>query len=460
MRVPNSPDRGRRQMGRSIRYHLRETTTLALPVSIGQLGHVMLGTTDSLMVGRLGEVPLAAASLGHSVFVLMLVFLIGICNAITPLTAIAAGKNDHDEAGTVFRNGLLVNVSAGVLLMLVTWLASSSLTLMKQPPDVVDIAVPYLRIMGCSFIPISIFLSFRNFIEGLSFTKPAMVIILLANGVNVFGNWVLIYGNLGFPALGLTGAGISSLMVEVFAAVSLAVYVQRSRHFRRYHPLLHFRGLRFPMIRRILRLGVPSGVQYVFEAGSFSFSALMMGWIGATALAAHQIALNLASISFMITLGISNAATIRVGTAFGRGDREEVRRAGFAAVIMGWSIMGLAALIFITFRHALPMLYIDDAAVHRVAAQLLVLAALFQLSDGTQAVGHGMLRGLTDVTVPMFIAIVAYWCVGVPMSYLLAFPAGLGPEGVWIGFVAGLTVAALSFVYRFHRLTRHHPVPA
>ncbi len=441
-------------MRRNFRDHIRETTTLAIPVSIGQLGHVMLGTTDSLMVGRLGEVPLAAASLGHSVFVMMLVFVIGICNAITPLTAIAAGKNDHDEAGMVFRHGLLVNISAGVLLMFVTWLVSSSLALMKQPPEVVDLAVPYLRIMGCSFLPMTIFLSHRNFIEGLSFTKPAMVIIILANGVNVFGNWVLIYGKLGFPALGLTGAGISSLMVEVFAAIALAAYVQRAGHFRRYHPLLHFRSVRLPMIRRILRLGLPSGVQYVFEAGSFSFSALMMGWIGATALAAHQIALNLASISFMITLGISNAATIRVGRAFGSGDGEEVRRAGFSAVIMGWSMMGIAALVFITFRHALPTLYIDDPAVHQVAAQLLILAALFQLSDGTQVVGHGVLRGLTDVTIPMFIAIVAYWCVGVPTSYLLAFPAGLGPEGVWMGFVAGLTVAALSFVYRFHRLTR------
>ncbi len=438
---------------RSIREHIRETTVLAIPVAIGQLGHVMLGVTDSLMVGRLGEVPLAAASLGHSLFILTLVFAVGVCNAITPLTAIAAGRDDHDEAGIVFRQGLLVNAALGILLVAFTWLLSDFLTLMGQPPDVVVLAAPYLRIMGFSFLPMTIFFSFRNFIEGLSFTKPAMVIILLANGVNIFGNWVLIFGNLGMPALGLNGAGFSSLLVELFSAVALAVYVLRAASFRRYDPLLHFRSVNSAMIRRILRIGLPSGIQYLFEAGSFSFSAVMIGWIGATSLAAHQIAISMASVSFMITLGIANAATIRVGNAVGRGSGDEVRRAGFSAVLMGVSLMGIAAVSFVVFRNVLPTLYIDDGAVVAIASKLLILAALFQLSDGTQVVGHGILRGMTDVTVPMFIAVFAYWVIGIPTSYVLAFVAGLGPEGVWMGFVAGLTTAAISFVIRFHRLS-------
>ncbi|MBE0644600.1 MAG: MATE family efflux transporter [Bacteroidetes bacterium] len=441
-------------MRRSIKEHLRETTFLAIPVAVGQLGHVMLGVTDSLMVGRLGEVPLAAASLGHSIFVLMLVFAVGVCNAITPLVAIAAGKDNHDEAGIVFRQGLLVNAAFGVLLVIFTWLISDSLVLMGQSPDVVALAAPYLRIMGFSFIPMTIFFSFRNFIEGLSFTKPAMVIIILANGVNVFGNWVLIYGKLGFPALGLNGAGFSSLMVELFSALLLAGYVLRESSFRRYHPLLHFRSINRPVISRILRLGLPSGIQYVFEAGSFSFAAIMIGWLGATALAAHQIALSLASVSFMITLGIANAATIRVGNEVGRGDGHEVRRAGFSAVFMGMTMMGMAAISFIVLRNILPTLYIDDPAVIAIASHLLILAALFQLSDGMQVVGHGILRGMTDVTIPMFIAVFAYWGIGIPTSYILAFIVGWGPEGVWMGFVAGLTTAALSFVFRFHLLSR------
>ncbi|MBR9978914.1 MAG: MATE family efflux transporter [Bacteroidetes bacterium] len=438
----------------SIGQHIRQTSILALPVAIGQLGHVMLGVADSIMVGRLGEVPLAAASLGHSIFVLLMVFAVGICGAITPLTAIADGRDDPDQAGIVFRQGLLVNTVIAVLLVLVAWVLADTLSLMKQPPAVVSEAIPYLRIMGFSFIPMMMFFSLRNFIEGLSFTKPAMVIMLLANLVNVFGNWVLIYGKFGLPALGLTGAGYSSLMVELFSVTALLLYVIRSRHFRRFQPLLRYRGINRPVISRLLRLGLPSGMQYLFEAGSFTFSAIMMGWLGATALAAHQIALNLASVTFMVTLGIAHAATIRVGNAFGKGNGIALRRAGFAAVLMGMSLMAVAALTFIVLRHVLPTLYIDDPAVIALASQLLILAALFQLSDGMQVVGHGILRGITDVTIPMLIAMVAYWGIGIPVGYYLAFVAGWGPEGVWMGFVAGLTTAALCFVFRFHILSR------
>jgi MATE family multidrug resistance protein len=205
------------------------------------------------------------------------------------------------------------------------------------------------------------------------------------------------------------------------------------------------------MQKRLLRLGVPSGLQYVFEAGSFSVSAIMMGWIGAKALAAHQIAISLASISFMIILGISNAATIRVGTAVGRRDAREVRMAGFTAVALAWILMSFAAVTFVLFRHILPTIYISDPEVIGIASSLLIFGALFQLSDGTQVVGHGLLRGMTDVTVPMYIAIFSYWIVGLPSGYLFAFVLGMGAEGVWLGFVFGLTTAACSFLYRFYR---------
>lgn len=441
-------------MNHRYRTHLRETTLLAIPVSIGQLGHVMLGVTDSVMVGRLGEIPLAAASLGHGVFVLLLVFAIGMCSALTPLTAIADGGDDHERAAVTFRHALLLNLVVGALLVVAAWLVADVLSLLEQPPAVVALTGPYLRIMGFSFIPMTLFLTVRNFIEGLSFTKPAMVAILLGNVVNIFGNWVLIYGNLGMPALGLQGAGYSSLAVEVFASLALTAYVLRARSFRRYHPLLQFPTLDRAVISRLFRIGFPSGMQYVFEAGSFTFSAVMIGWLGATALAAHQIALNLASVSFMITLGIAHAATIRVGNAVGRGDLREVRTAGFSAVAMGLLLMGCAAICFIALRGILPALYIEDNAVQNLAGQLLVLAAIFQLSDGAQVVGHGILRGMTDVTVPMLIALGAYWCLGVPASYVFAFVADLGAPGVWMGFVLGLSTAAAAFLLRFHRRSR------
>ena len=441
-------------MNTRLRQHLRATASLALPVAIGQLGHVMLGVTDSLMVGRLGHVPLASASLGNSVFILILVLAIGLASAITPLTAIARGEDDHEQAGIVLRQGLLLNSIVGVILVASTILLSNILPYLNQPSDVVERAIPYLRIMGFSFFPMMVFVSFRNFIEGLSFTRPAMVIILLANLVNVGGNWVFIYGNLGMPALGLNGAGYSSLCVEVFAAIAIVIYVFRSPRFRRYQPLLEFRSFNIPMQIRLLRIGVPSGVQYFFEAGSFSFSAIMLGWLGATALAAHQIAISLASISFMITLGVSHAATIRVGHAMGQKDRGLVRQAGFSAVILAIGLMSTAALTFILFSDFLPTLYISDAEVIPLASTLLILAAAFQLSDGLQVVGHGLLRGMTDVTVPMFIAIVAYWIIGLPLGYFFGFVVELGAPGVWMGFVAGLSTAAGAFLFRFHRQSR------
>jgi MATE family multidrug resistance protein len=438
-------------MKRETVFHLRETVRIAVPVAIGQLGHVMLSVADSLMVGQLGPEPLAAAALGGSVFVLMLVFAAGMSSAITPLTAIACGEGKHDEAGIVYRQGLLLNSMIGVLLIALSWLLSHFLHTLNQPQQVVLLARPYLEIISFSFVPMMVFMSSRNFIEGQSFTRPAMVVIILANGVNVAGNWVLIYGNLGFPALGLNGAAFSSLLVELFSAVAIVWYILRSRRFVRYRPILEFRSFNTRVQARILRIGLPSGLQYVFEAGSFSASAIMMGWIGAKALAAHQIAINLASISFMIILGIANAATIRVGNAVGRRDRQEVRHAGFTAWMLAVTLMSIAAAVFIIFRHTLPALYVDDPDVIRIAAGLLVFAAIFQLSDGSQVVGHGSLRGMTDVTVPLYIAIVSYWIIGLPAGYVFAFVIGMGPAGVWIGFVFGLTTAAVAFLYRFHR---------
>jgi MATE family multidrug resistance protein len=253
------------------------------------------------------------------------------------------------------------------------------------------------------------------------------------------------------PALGLNGAGYSSLVVEVFSAIAILAYVLRSSRFTRYQPLLEFRSFNVAMQKKLLRIGLPSAMQYVFEAGSFSFSAIMMGWIGSTALAAHQIAISLASVSFMISLGISNAATIRVGHAVGRKDRVEVRRAGFSAVLLAIGLMSTAAVSFILFRDYFPTLYIDNSEVISLASTLLIFGALFQLSDGIQVVGHGILRGMTDVTVPMFIAVFAYWVIGLPSGYVFGFVLDMGAQGIWLGFVAGLSTAAFAFLIRFHR---------
>jgi len=273
---------------------------------------------------------------------------------------------------------------------------------------------------------------------------------LIANIVNAFTNWLLIFGNWGFPALGLDGAGWATFASRIFMALALMIFVMNNKFFKQYDVSFHFRSINWPVIKKILSLGLPSGIQYFFEVGAFSFAVIMVGWLGTKQLAAHQIAINLASISFMAVLGISVAGSIRVGNAVGRKDIAETRRAGFTASLLGASIMLFAGIIFILFRNYLPTLYVNDEVVISYASSLLIIAALFQISDGTQAVGIGILRGLTDVKIPTAITFIAYWIVGLPVGYLLGFNFGMGVQGVWIGLLLGLTTSAILLTLRFN----------
>lgn len=280
--------------------------------------------------------------------------------------------------------------------------------------------------------------------------RPAMIITIAANIINALANWMFIHGNLGMPALGLDGAGIATLSSRTFMALLLMAYVMKAKHFKQYDVTFHFKGINVPVIKKILALGLPSGIQYFFEVGAFSFAVIMVGWLGTKQLAAHQIAINLASVSFMAVLGISSAGAIRVGNAVGKQDVREVRRAGFTALIMGPSIMGAAGVLFIIFRNIFPSFYVDDREVISIASTLLIIAAMFQLSDGTQAVGIGVLRGLTDVKGPTIITFVAYWIIGLPIGYLFGFYGGMGVEGIWIGLSIGLTASAIMLTLRFN----------
>jgi len=277
-----------------------------------------------------------------------------------------------------------------------------------------------------------------------------MIIAILANLINAFANWVLIYGKLGFPALELDGAGWATFSSRVFMAVAIMTFVMKNKLFKQYDVSFHFRNINLPIVKKILSLGLPSGTQYFFEVGAFSLAVVMVGWLGTKQLAAHQIAINLASISFMVVLGISVAGSIRVGNAVGMKNITETRRAGFTASFLGASVMFCAGLIFILFRNYLPTLYVGDAVVISYASSLLIIAALFQLSDGVQAVGIGILRGLTDVKIPTAITFIAYWIVGLPVGYLLGFTLELGVQGVWIGLLLGLTTSAILLTLRFN----------
>ncbi|MFN3800280.1 MATE family efflux transporter [Belliella pelovolcani] len=433
--------------------HFSKTFTLAYPVMLSQLGQVLVGVADSMMVGRLGAEPLAAASLANSIFFVVLMFGIGVSMAITPLVAMADGKNKSNKIGRLFRHAFSINMATGTFLFLLIILFSPMLNYMNQPSEVVRLAIPYLAIITLSILPFMFFQTFKQFAEGLSQTKQAMYITLICNGLNVFLNWVFIYGNLGFPAMGLNGAGWATLISRVIMGGIIAYYVLKSRRYKLFDLGFKIKRFSFPMVSKMIRIGVPTGFQYIFEVGAFSTAAIMMGWIGVSALAAHQIAINLASISYMMASGLSAAAMVRVGNQLGRNDIQTLRSAGFTVFAMAALFMLVSAVIFIVFREFLPSLYIDDDVVIHMSASLLVIAGFFQLSDGIQVVGLGALRGMADVKVPTIVTLIAYWVIGLPLGYFFAFNLGLQEKGIWYGLLIGLSVTGAMLLYRFHALS-------
>jgi len=435
---------------KAFKEHIRNTFNLSYPVIIGQLGFIMMGVVDSIMVGEIGAVPLAGASLGNSLFILIFIIGLGVAMSVTPLIAILVGAQRFSECGIYFRQSLLVNMSLGFVLMFITFFCSDLFEYLNQPPDVAAQASSYTKIVALSILPAMLFHTYKQFIEGFSIMKPAMIIAIAANIINAFANWVFIYGNLSMPALGLAGAGWATFSSRVFMVLAIIFYVKNKESFKKYDVNFHFRNINFPVIKKILEIGLPSGFQYFFEVGAFTLAVMMIGWLGTNPLAAHQIAINLASISFMAVLGISAAGAIRVGNAVGKKDVTEVRRAGFTAIIMGASVMFTAGVIFISLKDFLPTLYIDDKDVIRIASSLLVIAAMFQISDGIQGVGIGVLRGLTDVKIPTLITFIAYWIIALPIAYLLGFTFNFGVQGVWVGLLLGLTASAAMLTIRFN----------
>ena len=435
----------------SYRTHVKTTFLIAYPVMLSQLGHILVGVADSMMVGALGAEPLAAVSLANSLVSLGLMFGIGVSIAITPLVAAADGGDTTYDQSQIFRHGLVINTVAGLVLAALLAGSAPLLPWLDQPMGVVTLATPYLVIIALSMIPFMWFQSFRQYAEGLSFTRTAMVITLSANLLNVLLNYLLIYGYAGLPAMGLNGAGVATLIARVAMAGAMTLYVLRSAWFH-WSPL-RLRSLHKALVSKMLKIGVPTGFQYIFEVGTFSFASIMMGWLGTHALAAHQIALNLAAVSYMVATGLAAAATVRIGNQLGQRDMPNLRRVGWSALLMSTLLMGTSAGIFLVLNHWLPTLYVDELPVIEIAASLLVIAAFFQLSDGVQAVALGILRGMADVKIPTLITLLAYWGVGIPIAYVLAFPVGWGAQGVWIGLLISLTVAAVLLVRRFRRLS-------
>lgn len=438
----------------TVKQHLKTNFLLAYPVMISMLGQVMTGVADSIMIGHTGATPLAAASLANVVFMLLLTFGIGVSYSITPFVAEADGKHDRPMIIDLLRNGFLINVITGFFLVALILLTTPLLHLLKQPEEVVDLAIPYLQIISFSILPFMVFQTYRQFGEGLHSTRMAMIIVILCNLINILLNYLLIYGMYGFPELGLNGAGWATLISRILMGVGMAAYIYYGKKFLDYRAGFSFGNYSRKLINRMLHIGIPAGIQFIFEVSAFGFSALMMGWLGTTALAAHQIAINLASISYMTTSGLGAAATIRIGNYLGKNEIPSLRMAGFTLMMMALALMTVWGIAFVIWRYELPLFYINDTEVITLAAPLLIIAGLFQLSDGMQVVCAGALRGLQDVKIPSLMIFVSYWIIGLPLGYWLGFSFGLGANGIWIGLLIGLTITASAMFLRFHLLTK------
>ncbi|MBU1100175.1 MAG: MATE family efflux transporter [Bacteroidetes bacterium] len=437
----------------NLKQHIKETLILAIPISIGQLGHIMMGVVDSVMVGHVGAAQLAASSLVNGFYFLIVVLGIGMTSAITPLVSIALGAGKKSECGVILNQGFIVNFIFSVIILTVLYFASGLIEYLNQPEEVTVLSISYLRILAFSSIPFLVFQVYRQFCEGVSVVIPPMIIALMANLANVFFNWVWIYGKLGFEPMGLDGAGYSTLFTRSLMALAMVVFVFKTKKFSEYH--IHFRMKEVTpiIIKKLIAIGIPSGFQYFLEVGSFAFAAVMIGWIGSVPLAAHQIALNLASVTYMVVLGITSAGTIRVSNAFGNKNIQRVKEAGFTTLLLAGTLMGTSGLFFIITRNFLPTLYIDNEIVIGIASNLIIIAALFQIFDGLQAAGIAVLRGLTDVKIPMFISLFSYWGISIPVAALLGFAFDLGAIGIWIGLSVGLALVAFITIYRFTKIS-------
>lgn len=425
-----------------------------------QLGASLVGLFDSIMVGRYATVDLAAVSFSNALFFTVMVFAMGALMGLTPLVGIQVGSlssdSSHGEQSNIrsliasfFQNGMLFTVLLSFLSLVLLGGCIPFLHCFGQDPEVVQAARPYYTLIVLSIIPFLFFTFFKQFLEGLGNTAVAMVITLVMNGLNIFLNWLFIYGNWGCPELGATGAGIGSLVARIGMPVCFVVVMYLRKEWRGYLSSIRWQSFRLSVIKELTKIGFPIGVQTLMETIAFTAAFVFIGWISKEALAAHQIANQMCDMTFMVILGIGSATTIRVSHQLGANHLEGVRMASNASIHLVLLINAVGAAVMIGLRHQIPMLFTKDQEVIAIASQLIALAGVLQFADGLQVVAASMLRGITDVKVPMVIAMFSYSIVCISIGLFLAFPMGMGAVGIWIGFVVGLSVAAICLHTRF-----------
>lgn len=431
---------------------------LAIPVVISQLGHTLVQMSDSIIVGHFaGTVSLAAVSLVNSLFMVPLVIGVGISYGLTPLIAQNNGRKDFKECGLLLSNSLFLNILSGILLFAGIYFGTMALIgHLDQSPAVVFEAKPYLFLMSLSLIPLLIFSTFKQFAEGLGFTKQAMMVSIWGNVLNIVLGIIFVKGLFGVHPMGIRGVGYSTLIDRCVMAIVMAIYVFRSPIFKAYLKSFAFKNIDRIRGLQIMKIGAPVALQYTFEISAFGGAAILIGTIGLVQQAAHQVAMSLAAMTYMMASGISAGAAIKSGNYFGSGDHQNLRLSAISNYHIVLVFMSITALIFTFGRHLLPWIITSDESVIIIAAQLLIIAAFFQLFDGTQVVGLGILRGMGDVNIPTFITFLAYWVIGLPIGYLLGITFKLGVYGVWYGLVLGLATASILLFIRFNIISKTH----
>lgn len=438
-----------------MRSEASQTIRLAVPIIIGELAQMSLHIIDSAMVGAIGYRQLAATALVVNAMNIPFVFGIGMTISVSQMVSMAHGRKDHHQVSHYLFNGFVLCAVTAILISLAMVWGRGIVFHLGQDPEVAALAMPFMKLIGLSIIPMLLFMTLKQFTDGLEFTRTAMVLSLCALPVNIFLNWVLIYGNLGFPRLELLGAGWATLITRSLIFLMLAIVVLRHRTFKRYISVGHLQWrLKWKSIRELLHIGIPSSLQIGMEAGAFAVSGIIIGTLGAVPQAAHQIALSCASFTFMVSMGLAQAGSIRVSNAFGTRNWPKISAIGRSTLLTALIYGIFCAGLFVAFRHLVPRAFNDNTTVIEMAALLLLFAGLFQISDSTQAIGAGLLRGIKDVKMPTVLVAIAYWAIGLPCGYLFAFHFGMGASGMWLGLTLGLTMSSLFLMLRFMTMTK------
>ncbi len=441
----------------SYKTEARNTLKLALPIIFGELAQMSLHLIDTAMIGYTGYKQLAAAALVLNVINIPFIFGIGITISVAQMVSLAHGKFDKQLVSHYFFNGFWLCAVFGVLISLGLFFGRDILLHLKQDPEVVELAMPFMTLMSFSIIPMVLFMTLKQFADGLQYTKTAMALSIAAIPLNVFLNWLLIYGNWGLPRLELIGAGYATLITRITIFILLGIVILNHKVFKKYMAVSKTQWkIKKDTLIQLLKIGIPSSLQIGMEAGAFAVSGILVGTIGAAEQAAHQIALSSAAFAFMVSLGLSQAGSIRVSHAFGTTNWKRISVIGKSTVVLALIYGAVCCILFAVFKQQLPLLFNHEENVISIAAALLLFAAAFQIPDAIQATSAGLLRGIKDVNVPTLFIFIAYWVLGIPLGYLAAFQFGMAEKGIWIGFISGLSFSAIFLTIRFLKKTRQH----